>query len=222
MARRASDILVLGVDIGFVKTGLAVVRLGMTSAQDEALHVNTIKSDTHVPKTVKDKMYVVHLDVQCCYLLDAQFAQFLAEWKPNALVAEFPSGGAQGARANRCMGLATGLFACSFLRYGAPCALFTPQEVVQFLSLPGPNALDLTAPAGEKLNKGKLRALKKQRVQELVERELSTQLKSGPGFVWPTSKALKEDAADALATVIAACRADVPVIKRLRERVIPF
>ena len=143
-----SDIWVphmLGLDVGFRKTGYSVFEIGKVN--DELIFANTLvqeKDESKVTSSVQKDLFAIY------DLLDGLDKVF-AKWKPSAVFCEIPSAGSQGARAGRCMGIATGLLV-SYLRYrNVKYELFTPSEVELNLGV------KLTAQAAKK--RGVRRAL---------------------------------------------------------------
>jgi hypothetical protein len=123
--------LVLGIDVAYKTMGIAVaeVRLNLGVAgvrhgndfeltsvgvalTERLVAVAALKADEttssrkrHADMFVADKDYLGALR-QADQLLD-----FILQTNPDIVVMELPSAGAKGARANRCMGIATGIVA---------------------------------------------------------------------------------------------------------------
>jgi hypothetical protein len=174
----------VGIDVGFRKTGLVAVR------DNRLLEAETVKGEA------ADGEFVLERDLQALQSLTTGIRGFLARHPANGIFVEMPSGGAQGARANRCMGLATALLWALLDQAQVPAEMMDPTQAEKLAGLYVSRAEMKT----KKLSKGKLRAWKKQRVQELV-------LKTFPEFKgWPDTKERFEDACDAAMAYIAGTR----------------
>ncbi|WP_374712267.1 crossover junction endodeoxyribonuclease RuvC [Symbiobacterium terraclitae] len=110
---------VMGIDAGLQGMGVVIAR-GRT-----IVYAGTSRTQ----KSGKKGLRVADDDADRCQ----QHARFLLgvvqEWKPQGAVVELPSGGAQGARANRSMGLATGVVAAALEAAGLPAEWVTPGAV---------------------------------------------------------------------------------------------
>lgn len=92
---------ILALDVGFAATGCAVL-----DEQERILDVAVVRTE----RTAKKRgIYVADDDSERCRILTAGLVALLDKYAPKLVVCELPTGGAQGARANRCMGLATGV-----------------------------------------------------------------------------------------------------------------
>lgn len=96
---------VFGMDVGFVKTGFGVIELG--DRKDKLILATTLKSGINEEKKTDD--YVALQDAHACFTALDKWNTLFNLYKPSAVFCEIPSAGAQGARANRCMGMATAL-----------------------------------------------------------------------------------------------------------------
>lgn len=118
--------LVLGIDAGFTATGLVLVELRRES--DVVVSAWVIRT---VPTAKKRGVRVADDDAERCMAL----ARSIVEWVPaevrshGACVVELPSGGAQGARPNRAMGMATGMIAATVALQNWPTLWVTPDAV---------------------------------------------------------------------------------------------
>ena len=94
-----------------------------------------IRPEALTKKTHPD-MYVASQDYLTCKSLADRCYRFLVQAAPDVVVMELPSGGAQGARANRCMGAATAVAAVVelWVRTALPDVEFlarTPEDIKQ-------------------------------------------------------------------------------------------
>jgi len=111
---------VLGIDAGFAAMGLVVAQDG------RVIHYDTCRTE----RTAKKRGIRVADD-------DAERSQELArflhdaidEWRPAGAIVELPTGGAQGARANRSMGMATGIVVTVLELSRLPAEWVTPDDV---------------------------------------------------------------------------------------------
>lgn len=110
---------VMGIDAGLQGMGVVIAQ-GKT-----IIYAGTSRTQ----RSGKKGLRVADDDADRCQ----QHARFLLsvirEWQPAGAVVELPSGGAQGARANRCMGMATGIVATALEAAGIPVEWVTPGEV---------------------------------------------------------------------------------------------
>lgn len=110
---------VMGIDAGLQGMGVVVAE-GRT-----IIYAGTSRTQ----KSGKRGLRVADDDADRCQ----QHARFLLgvirEWRPQGAVVELPHGGAQGARANRSMGMATGVVAAVLEAAGLPAEWVTPAEV---------------------------------------------------------------------------------------------
>lgn len=162
--------LILGLDAGFAALG------GVVISGDHVLYAGTCRTE----RTSRRRGLRVADD-------DADRAQQLArflwaviqEWRPAGVVVELPHGGAQGARANRAMGMATGIVAAVLEVAALPTEWVTPQEVKR-------------AATGRKdASKADVEAAVRERF-------------AWPDDFWRRSAAVREHACDAAAAVLAA------------------
>ncbi|MFS8536089.1 MAG: hypothetical protein FWJ65_13120, partial [Limnochordales bacterium] len=94
--------LVMGIDAGFQAMGVVIAQ-GRT-----ILHAATCRTE---PQARKRGVRVADDDAERCQQLARFLLNVIREWRPQGAVVELPHGGAQGARANRSMGMATGVVA---------------------------------------------------------------------------------------------------------------
>jgi Holliday junction resolvasome RuvABC endonuclease subunit len=181
---------IVGVDAGFRKLGLSLV---LADKDGEKLVVaETIDNQGEDGSTMQS-------DVRCCWILGDRFSDFIKRHKPDGIFVEMPGGGGQGARAHRCMGLATGVATEVLRASGIPCQIYSPGRVEDLLGIKAIRG-DKSGPPlypGVKLTKAGTRAWKKARLEEKV-------LAAYPDFEgWPKTLRLKEDAVDSVAAVLA-------------------
>lgn len=169
---------ILAIDIGFAATGMAV--LGVH--QDGHAELHDTKCLHTKPEHKKRGIYVAHDDTRRGREITRGILDYLLINECKGIVVELPSGGAQGAKANRAMGIATGVMAALPTIIKMPVEYITPSE-------------------SRKAAIGKCTAPEGENVKDLVIEAMA--LKYGP-----TIKALpvkdREHIADALATFEAA------------------
>ncbi|MFZ5815342.1 MAG: crossover junction endodeoxyribonuclease RuvC [Bacillota bacterium] len=111
---------VIGLDVGFQALGIVVAQ-GRT-----ILHATAIRTE----RTARKRgVRVADDDVERCRQLAAGLLEVIRRFRPAGAVAEMPNGGAQGARANRSMGMATAVVATLLEVEGLPLEAVTPLEV---------------------------------------------------------------------------------------------
>ena len=117
---------ILALDVGFVATGAAVfVQNGPTAwVPMEMLCVKPQDPG----KEKKRGIYKAHLDAERVALMVRGLEQVMARHEIRHLVAELPSGGAQGARANRCMGASTAMIVTLAEARRLSAEWFTPEQ----------------------------------------------------------------------------------------------
>ncbi len=114
--------IVLGIDAGFTATGLCAIDLQHDRITASAC-IRTQKT------SAKRAVRVADDDAERCTYLAREIAAFLHKTMPQVVVVELPSGGAQGARANRAMGMSTGIVSAVLALTGYPVEWVTPQAV---------------------------------------------------------------------------------------------
>jgi hypothetical protein len=194
--------LMLAFDVGFSKTGTALFEIG---PEKDTL----IRAFTYQNELDKSMGSVVHQDYQAITTLFSKLYDLTDSLPVSGIVAELPSGGAQGARANRCMGIATGMFAClTYVFPNVPFEIYSPHEVEVALGIA------LKAGDAKGMKKGEKTAWKKARMQAMV-------LEDQPEFRgWQPQKYLVEDSYDAAAAFIASRRTKNGIYWKLKNRVI--
>jgi len=167
------DRIMLGIDIGFAATGwVAAEVIGNGEYRPIASGVIVTEKDNH-----RRGLRVADSDVERCQVILRELTRTFCDHRPKALAVELPTGGAQGARANRCMGMATAIAACIVDDWGLPCAWVTPQEVKKAVT-------------------GQRNASKQQMIGAI---------RSGyPELQWPKGKTHHEHVADAMGALLAA------------------
>lgn len=119
---------VLAVDIGFAVTGwVSVTRSASDPSRYEVSLYSSSKNNNNNNK--KAKVRVADRDAVRCQELARFLFDAIRESKPSGVIVELPTGGAQGARANRCMGMATGIIASVIEIFQLPAEWVTPNEV---------------------------------------------------------------------------------------------
>lgn len=181
-----SAVTVMGMDVGFRKTGLAVFHLHVHA--DSLIAVETIQvSHAEYPDQLS-------ADLESCWNLFSNVEDRLKQYKPAALFIEMPHGGSRQARANRCMSMATAVIVCLIKSLAIRHEVFTPGEVEKALGI------YLTAKHARLLEipKGKTGKYKKEKQKLLAKQYFPTFNK------WPETKELAEDSYDAVCAFLAA------------------
>lgn len=111
---------ILLIDAGFRNMGWAIIDSG------EIIAHGVIVTK---PASKKSSQRVADADADACDLLFRELANQVRNYSPKAMVVEMPSAGAQGARANRGMGMATAVVACLAAAFSLPHEYVTPQMV---------------------------------------------------------------------------------------------
>jgi Holliday junction resolvasome RuvABC endonuclease subunit len=190
-----SVVTVMGMDVGFRKTGLAVFHLHAHA--DSLIAAETIQvSHAEYPDPL-------HMDIDSCWNLFSSVEDRLKQYKPEALFIEMPHGGSQQARANRCMSMATAVIVCLIKSLAIRYEVFTPTEVEKALGI------YLTAKHARLLEipKGKTGKYKKEK-QKLIAKQYF------PTFdKWPETKELAEDSYDAVCAFLAARARDTQLYR---------
>lgn len=115
-------IRVLGIDAGFAAMGLACIDVD----EKRVVAAETIRTER---STRKRGIRVADDDAERCQTLASVLDDFYRTHEPHLVVVELPTGGAQGARANRAMGMATGVVAAWVALHAIPAEWVTPGEV---------------------------------------------------------------------------------------------
>lgn len=177
-----SDLVIVGMDVGFRRTGLSAIRLEKN--RDELYAATTIMPEESVESTS------VARNISDCWAMREGIVKFIEEHEPVGLFAEMPHGGSQGARAGYCMGMATGLVLGMLAGWpDISFELYSPMEVEV--------ALGIKLAPGEakkrKMKKGEAGKWKKQRIRDTVTAEW-------PLFNdWPEKAEVMQDAMDSAA-----------------------
>lgn len=124
MARRQHGPVVVGIDAGFAATGLVAVHIGPFSLCVVAVEVVRTQ-----PSDRKRGVRVADDDAERATRLFEGTASFLQRMDADGAVVELPTGGAQGARANRAMGIATGAVCGAVRAASVPAEWVTPRAV---------------------------------------------------------------------------------------------
>lgn len=116
---------IIGVDLGFRSTGLVAAVPDHSDAGYSIDRFVCIKTE----KAGKKKaIFVAQDDVQQCQNLFNGVMEFIRQFDPTALAVELPTAGAKGARANRGMGIATGMAASVAAITGLPVIWVYPED----------------------------------------------------------------------------------------------
>lgn len=155
---------VVGIDVGFTATGIVHIK-----------SKNEIDS-WHIVRTapLKNKKSVAINDAKRCETLAIGIAKIIIKCKPKYAFLELPTGGAQGARPHRCMGMSTAITISVLRMLKVKYYVVTPRDVKNIV--------------------GKKGSVSKLDVQEVVTKK----------FVWktlPKRKADFEHVADAAGAV---------------------
>ena len=122
-----TDDTILALDIAFANVGYAVRQLN-----SEALIAAGCVHPAPTPPKTHRHQYVADVDFQRCVSWVREVSELVRQWKPIAIVAELPSGGAKSATTMKLLGQAAAMMAA--VHYYYPDALFipvTPGEVKQ-------------------------------------------------------------------------------------------
>lgn len=122
---------VMGIDAGFLATGIVVVELvpydpGL-QARDRVLAAVTVRTTPDGRR--KRGLRVADSDAERCQVTARAILDTATEWHVQGVVVELPNAGAQGARPNRSMGLATGVVAACVEALRLPVEWVTPFDV---------------------------------------------------------------------------------------------
>ena len=130
MSRMSRMSRLLGIDAGFAKMGVVIVELGDVGNGDPAsrqiLFAETCRTE---PTPRKRGVRVADDDAERCQKLARFLIDTIRIHQPAGAVVELPSGGAQGARANRAMGMATGIVVAVLEMAELPVEWVTPGDV---------------------------------------------------------------------------------------------
>lgn len=193
-------LVMMGLDAGYAKTGITVFHV--------TVHGDFLVAAKTLQKQGSEAEYALQRDILAIYSMADLLEDVLNEFKPVAVFVELPSGGAQSARACRCMSLATGTVV-TLLRYHKDIAyeLYDPMSVEKALGI----WLNPKDKKGAGIKKGQLRAWKKERIKETVIQEW-------PEFTaWPKTKAAAEDAYDSAAAFMCG-RVQNDLYRRLSQK----
>jgi len=115
---------ILAIDIGFASTGMAVLCVH----QDGRAELHDARCLHTKPEHKKRGIYVSHDDTRRGREITRGIWEYLMLNDCKGIVVELPSGGAQGAKANRAMGIATGVMAALPTIIKMPVEYITPAE----------------------------------------------------------------------------------------------
>ena len=114
---------VLAIDIGFASAGMAV--LGFQDGR-AVLHATACAHTRKLDK--KLGIYVAHDDVRRAQEITRAVIKTYTDNSCKGVVVELPSAGAKGAKANRAMGISTGIIAALTEIVRCPVEWITPSE----------------------------------------------------------------------------------------------
>jgi Holliday junction resolvasome RuvABC endonuclease subunit len=111
---------IMGIDAGFAGMGVVIV---------QGREILFAGSNLTKRSAAKRQVRVADDDTDRCQDHAGYLWDVIQRFQPGGAVAEMPSGGAQSARANRAMGMATGIVATVLEIAGLPLEVVTPQAV---------------------------------------------------------------------------------------------
>lgn len=111
----------LGIDAGFTAMGVVVAE------DDRIIYAATCRTEKNAGG--KKGVRVADDDAERAQQLGRFLLVTIGEWHPAGAVVELPSGGAQGARANRAMGMSTGIVTTALEATGLAAEWVTPAAV---------------------------------------------------------------------------------------------
>ena len=121
---------VMGIDAGFTATGIVVVELVpydlLGRRKDRVAAAVTVRT---TPDGRRRGLRVADSDAERCQLVARAILDTAREWHVEGVVTELPNAGAQGARPNRSMGMATGVVAACVEAMVLPAEWVTPFDV---------------------------------------------------------------------------------------------
>lgn len=175
--------IVFGLDMGFVKTGIAVLEL--QKKNDVLVYASALKSE------LVDLQYKSLEDLSRIDSTLSQLDELVREYEPEAVFVEVPSGGSKSSRASTCMAMTKAMVGC-FVHYNdLAYEYMIPSEVEKLIGI----KLDPNDAKGMK--SADKQKWKKERSRDVV-------LAAFPGFDgWPHAAYLAEDAYDAAAAFLA-------------------
>ncbi len=121
---------VVGVDVGFRHTGIVLAYRNKSGSSKPAFIKPYVVSTKALTSKQKKTTRVADHDFDQCTELFSR-VQHVVNSEAGTIhgwVCELPSAGAKGARANRCMGMATGVFASIVAQSRVPIEMYTPSE----------------------------------------------------------------------------------------------
>jgi len=183
---------VLAIDVGFAASGMAVFDISKSPA--ELLHV----ACSRPKKDTKKHHYVADSDVDRVRRMTSDIKHVVDTYNICLFIVELPSGGAQGARANRCMGIATGMIATLVEMYGIGVDWRTPGETRK--AGLGEGGMFLLENVKRKKGDVKTKKEKSDNKKNIKDRVMENMERMYPELSSVTVKADKEHIADAVAT----------------------
>lgn len=177
---------IVAIDLSFRNAGALTARPAHTKVGYELLDCANIKT---AKASKKKNLFVAQDDVLESQKLYAGLLAYIQNADPTLCVAEMPTAGAKGARANRCMGMATGVAAALVVVTGLPFVWVIPEDSKNIFC-------------------GKKNASKPEMMAKAQE--------LWPEFTWPKTKGDFEHVADAAAALLVA--RDNEIYKFMRGR----
>ena len=199
---------VMALDIGFAHTGIAVFDVSKTPALIVHLSCVRPKKDTK-----KKHLLVADSDIDRVQRMVRGIVDVVRQFDIGKMVVEMPSGGAQGARANRAMGIATGMIVSLKECLGLAAEYYSPndtREAAVGRIDPGPKVRKGMTDEEKKRIKQEREAFKKgikMRVMEAMEKKY-------PELGRIDIMADKEHIADAVSTFEAAKNGNLVLMSR--------
>ncbi len=120
-------VLVMGIDAGFGAVGWVLVDL----ARDEVVHYEALKTRK---QSDKRGLRVADDDARRCQKVARRILEAHREHQPMGWIVELPNAGAQSARANRAMGMATAIISTLVEIEDVPVEWVTPNMVKEVVA----------------------------------------------------------------------------------------
>lgn len=185
MPKNKSCVAVAGIDLGFRKTGIAIIHL--LPAADHLVSAITVE-----PKQVVHQ-HVLSGDFDAIMEMYQQLRDHLVKHRVEGLFIEFPTGGSKSGRASRCMGMATAIGVFLIRDNNFAFEAYIPSQVEELLGIRA--KIDRTG-SKKRLNS-----------KDKKDREAACVLAAYPEFEhWPETVRLREDAYDAVGVFLAAAK----------------
>jgi len=115
----------LAIDAGFQALGYVIMSVGPD--KDQPIFYDAFRTEKNEGR--KKGLRVADDDAVRCEKIVLELDRCIQQYQPSGALVELPSGGAQGARANRAMGISTGLTVATMALRKIPCEWLTPSMV---------------------------------------------------------------------------------------------